>query len=88
MSRHRGVDPSRLLRALGLTVSPESPCTWRVRGGAAEHLVRRDRGGWVCDCADAAFRSRQFCKHRLAVYLHRQLAGGVRHALRQAVGAP
>ena len=81
------MDPGRLLRALGLTVSPESPRVWRVKGGAAEHLVRHEQGYWVCDCRDAAFRPGRPCKHRLAVYLDRQLEGAVRTALREAVGA-
>jgi len=81
------VDPGRLRRALGLTVESCTPGTWRVRGGAGEHVVSRERTGWVCACADAAFHPGQQCKHRLAVYLHRRLKGGVRRALREAVGA-
>jgi hypothetical protein len=85
--RRAGVDSRRLLRALGLEVQRTDPDTYVVTGGRRPHQVRRRGGGWGCDCADAAYRPGHPCKHRLAVYLARQLVPAVRDGLRQALEA-
>ncbi len=59
------IDPGRLHRALGLTVSLNRS-TYCVSGGAEEHLVEDDQ----CDCADYGKNGAGWwCKHRLAVRL-------------------
>ena len=83
----RVVDPSRLLRALGLKVETLGPDTYRVTGGREPHTVTTDKVPWRCDCADAAYRPGTRCKHVVAVYFARQLAAPVHQALRTAMGA-
>lgn len=80
------IDRCRLSRALGLEVRRLDRNAFRVRGGAAPHVVHvRPGSAWACDCPDAAYRPGGRCKHVVAVYLHRQLASPVRQALRVAV---
>jgi len=82
----RAVDPARLLRALGLTVTPVGPDTYRVTGGREPHLVQVRHGKrWLCDCSDTAFRRGRRCKHIIATFLARQLGPGVLAALRDTV---
>jgi hypothetical protein len=77
------VDPGRLARALALEVSGAGPDRYHVSGGSAPHTVTTARAPWTCDCADTTARPGTRCKHVLAVYLHRQIAGPVRAALRE-----
>lgn len=58
----------RLARAVHLDVEQLPDHTWRVLGGALEHLVSAD--ATTCDCADFAMRGGA-CKHLLAVELRR-----------------
>jgi len=84
---HRSLDPARLLRALGLAVTRKSARSYRVIGGETPHLVHLGRSGWVCDYADSIYRRGEVCKHRLAVYMARQLTPAVREALQRLVEA-
>jgi hypothetical protein len=74
------IDPGRLARALDLAagVVPEPQGVYRV----SDHVVDTSRQPWNCNCPDAVFRPGVRCKHVLAVYLHRQLAGPVLEGLR------
>jgi hypothetical protein len=56
-----GIDPYRLRRACDLRVVPDGDA-FVVSGGLDPHRV-----GVTCDCADVA----EWCKHRMAVALHR-----------------
>jgi len=76
------VDPGRTRRALSLQVEELEDGAFLVSGGAQPHVVQGRR----CDCTDAVYFGGP-CKHRMAVYLHRQLDARVRAALLQAVGA-
>lgn len=63
------VDPYRLRRAHGLSVTaPEAGC-FRVTGGTDPHVVQLVNGNLRCDCGDAALGHR--CKHVLAIELKR-----------------
>ena len=85
MNRH--VDPSRLLRALGLEVEGLASDRYQVTGGREPHAVRiRDGESWACDCEDALYHPAVRCKHMIATYLARQLAAPVRRALRTTLG--
>jgi hypothetical protein len=84
----RTIEHGRLLRALLLTVERIGPEHFVVRGGSHQHEVRVTRAGrWSCDCPDSVFRRSGSCKHRLAVYLARQLVGPVRVALRDVLAS-
>ena len=74
------VDPGRTRRALSLQVEDLKDDCFRVTGGARPHVVR----GRHCDCTDALYHDGP-CKHRMAVYLYRQLDVRVRVALLQAL---
>jgi len=76
------VDPGRTRRALGLTVEELDDDAYLVSGGAQPHVVR----GRECDCTDSVYHDGP-CKHRVAVYLHRQLDARVRAALREVVAS-
>ena len=81
------IDTGRLQRAIRLEAKPTGTDTYRVRGGAATHVVEIDDGGYVrCDCIDAQVRG-DTCKHSLLVRL---LSGDkeVVEALREPVPAP
>ena len=80
------IDVGRTRRALSLDVEPLGDGAFRVRGGAAEHVVEHDGDGWRCDCPDSQFNG-GVCKHRVARYLHDRLDSRVRDALAAAVGA-
>ena len=69
------VDPARTRRALALQVEELEDGAYRVTGGSEPHVVR----GRTCDCPDAIYFAGP-CKHRTAVYLHRQLDRRVRVA--------
>lgn len=75
------VDPGRVRRALVLDVQELEDGTFVVHGGGEPHHVR----GRECDCPDSLYRPDRVCKHRLSVYLARQLDERVRAALREAV---
>lgn len=57
----------RRARAALLIVVPEGERTYRVSGGAREHLVFVDGQGMLCDCRDREFSGLGVCKHTLAV---------------------
>lgn len=75
------VDPGRVRRALALDVDELEDGSFVVRGGSIPHHVR----GTECDCPDSVYRPDRVCKHRLSVYLARQLDERVRQALREAI---
>ncbi len=83
---HPTIDPGRLQRAVWLDVQRVKPDTFRVSGGAADHIVAVVNGEVRCDCYDAQYRGGG-CKHSLIVRL---IAGdqSVVKALRQLVAAP
>ncbi len=63
------IDPYRLRRALDLRIAGADGGHYLVQGGLEPHIVRTSSGALHCDCADAG-RS-QWCKHVLAVRMHR-----------------
>jgi len=80
------IDSARLARAIWLEGKLIDVDTYRVRGGAADHMVEVVGGRCYCDCIDAQVRG-DGCKHSLLVRL---LAGDkeVVRALRALVPAP
>ncbi len=77
----RSVDPRRVRRALELHTEDLGDGSYLVTGGAAPHVVQRG----VCDCPDEHYGRSGACKHRLAVYLARQIHPRVLEALRAAI---
>ena len=49
------LDPARTARSLALTVEPLTDSRYRVVGGAGEHIVQHEDGGWQCSCPDSRF---------------------------------
>lgn len=80
------LDPQRLTRSLTLNVDPIENGAYVVTGGSEPHAVRPVGNGWECDCADGRFHDGP-CKHRLAVYLSRQLDSRILTALALAVSS-
>ena len=79
------LDPARVARALSLDVRPlDDGDGYEVSGGAGSHTVELTEHGWACGCPDSRFHD-VVCKHRAAVYFHRQLDHRVREALRVVV---
>ncbi len=81
------LEPGRIRRSLTLDVKTLEDGSYRVTGGAHPHDVHSEGEGLVCDCVDSRYHAGP-CKHRTAVYFHRQLDDRVREALRVAVGTP
>ena len=81
------IDTGRLQRAIWLEAKPIDLDTWRVRGGTRDHMVTVESGRCFCDCADAAARDGDSCKHSLLVRLRAGDKEVVR-ALRALVLAP
>ena len=67
-SRHLGVDPYRLRRAMELNAAPLKHNLWQVIGGLEPHRVDQAEDCLHCDCHD--FAKGNTCKHILAVRLH------------------
>lgn len=65
---YRPVDPARLARAVHLEAESLGAGRWRVRGGAAPHIVEVAIRVRRCDCQDAR-RHPGSCKHVLRVAL-------------------
>lgn len=62
----RGLDYFRWLRASQLQVELVCEGSWKVSGGAEEHLVMHNHGkGYTCGCKDAG--KGRLCKHQIAV---------------------
>ena len=81
------IDTGRLMRAIFLEAKAIDLDTWRVRGGARDHMVTIENGRCYCDCLDAQVSDGDACKHSLLVRLRAGDKEVVR-ALRQLVPAP
>ncbi len=80
------IDPSRLARAIHLDCKRMNPSSFRVSGGATDHIVAVANGEVRCDCYDAQYHG-DGCKHSLLVRL---IAGDadVVLALRKLIAPP
>ena len=63
-----------------------TPSSFRVSGGAMDHIVAVVKGEVHCDCIDSSVRG-PGCKHELAVRLHAGDSDAVL-ALRKLVAPP
>ncbi len=80
------INPTRLARAVHLDCNRMNPSSFRVSGGAADHIVEVVNGEVRCDGYDAQYHGEN-CKHSLLVRL---IAGDadVVLALRKLVAPP